>query len=181
VKIRHLVFGLVLLLSGFIAWAVGAFAGRPCSPASSIHGTERIFPAAQPDVAAAITNAFDLFRYHGLMLTDPIGSDWMARDYHPTNGFLLLPTTETLCTVQTLGFLGKRHLPYEASFHITLMADGTNRTRVVVRTVTARAVNGLGLGPCGPCTGSVRVRPIRREEENVIDAIGEKIVSSRST
>jgi len=166
-KARWIVLVLALTIAGFLAWATGALAGKPCLPLSDAKGTERIFTASQSEVASAITNAFRLFKYHDLMLTDPIGSDWMAPDWHPTNGFLLMPTVGIIGKIPTVGIFGKRELPYLATFHIRVDALTANQTRVVVRTVIAKVVDGLALGHSVP--------PVRQEEENVLSAIAEEL------
>ena len=174
-KARWIFFALALLVIGFIGWAAGALAGKPCVPLSDAKGTERIFAASESEVSSAITNAFRLFRYHDLMLTDPIGSDWMAANWHPTNGFLLLPTTSTIGTVPTVGFLGRRHLPYLATFHITFRSLSTNETTVGVRTVVAKVVDGITLGHAGTTGNTVVVPPVRQEEEKVLAAIADEL------
>jgi hypothetical protein len=174
-KARWIFLAMCLVISGFIAWATGVFAGRPCLPLSDAKGTERIFAANDSEVRTAISNAFNQFKYHDLMLTDPIGSDWLAPGWHPTNGFLLLPTVGIVGMVPTIGILGKRELPYVATFHITVDALAANQTRVVVRTVIAKVVDGVALGHGGTPGNTKRVPPVRQEEENVLSAIAEQL------
>lgn len=161
------------------AWISGGLAGKPTLSVSGPGGTSRILPATESAVAEAITNAFDLFKYHDMMLTDPIGEDWMARDWHPTNGFLLVPTVSTIATVPTKGLLGIRHLPYVATFHITLKLEGTNQTQVNVRTVTAKVLDGIGLGHGGSVANTANVPAVREEETNIIKAIEAEIKSGK--
>jgi hypothetical protein len=174
-KARWVFLALALAMTGFIVWASGALAGKPCLPLSDAKGTECVFTASASEVGSAITNAFRLFKYHDLMLTDAIGSDYMAPTWHPTNGFLLLPTTSTLCTVPTAGVLGRRQLPYLATFHITVKPIATNQMMVAVRTVTAKVMDGITLGHAGTTGNTVAVPPVRQEEENVLAAIADQL------
>ena len=160
--------GLIGLL---VAWGTGAFAGKPILPLSNRDGTERVFPVSRDKAIAAITNAFAHFRYRQMMLTEAVGSDYLAAGWHPTDGFLLCPGSAPIATVRTKGVMGKRLLPYEAYFHITLTSVETNQTKISARTVLARVFDGITLTRSGTGPRPVGVPPIRSEEENVLGAI----------
>ncbi len=178
-KARWVVLALALAMTGFIVWASGALAGKPCLPLSDAKGTERVFMASESEMGSAITNAFHFFKFHDLMLTDAIGSDWMAPNWHPTNGFLLIPTTSTIGTVPTAGVLGRRQLPYLATFHVTVRPVATNQMLVAVRTVTAKVVDGITLGHAGTTGNTVAVPPVRQQEEKVLAAIADELTSQK--
>jgi hypothetical protein len=155
----------------FFTWASGGLAGRPVLPVSDPGGSGRVFATSETQALRAISNAFRLFRYHDMMLTEAVGSDSIAENWHPTNGFVLLPTLSVLATVPTRGVLGTRQLEYLATFHITTAPVGTNRTMINVRSVSGKVLDGIAFGNGGTVANAVKVRPIRREEENVLAAI----------
>ncbi len=170
----------VLVLCGVgivlaVGWCVGALAGSPALPLSDKGGSQRTYPVSEAHAVAAITNAFRLFSYNEMMLTEAIGNDSLAEGWHPTNGFLLLPTLEPTARIATRGLLGHRQLPYLAWFHITTTAVGQSQTTVSVRTVLAKVVDGIALGRAGTTGGTVKVAPVRREEERVLAAISDQV------
>jgi hypothetical protein len=172
--------GAVLGLCGLgialaIVWCAGGLAGVPALPLSDKAGTQRTFPISKAQATAAISNAFELARYNEMMLTEAVGGDWLAEAWHPTNGFLLQPTLEPTARIPTRGLLGRRQLPYLAWFHITTTPTGESQTTVSVRTVLAKVVDGIALGHGGTTGGTVKVAPVRREEERVLAAISEQI------
>jgi hypothetical protein len=144
-------------------------------PLSDKVGTQRTYPVSEAYALTAISNAFRLFSYNEMMLSEAVGEDWLAEGWHPTNGFLLQPTLEPTAYIPTKGLLGSRHLPYLAWFHITTTPTGPTQTTVSVRTVLAKVVDGITLGHAGTTGGTVKVAPVRREEERVLVAITEQI------
>jgi hypothetical protein len=160
-----------MALSLTVAWLSGLFIGEPLSETSDQTGSSRTFWAKETQTMGAITNAFRLFRYHEMMLSDAVGTDYLAPDWHPTNGLILLPTTSIIAKVPSKGFFGTRQLAYVASFHITATAVDSNRTRVTVRTVTSKVMDGLAVGHGGVTPNLFSVKPVTREEQNVLDAI----------
>jgi hypothetical protein len=158
-----------------VVWGAGLLAGWPALPLSDKAGTERIFPVGESQTLTAITNAFEVFHYRQMMLTDAVGSDWMADDWHPTNGILLLPTLEPIASIPTRGLLGHRRLPYSATFHVTTSPAGTNQTKVNVRTVKACVRDGISLDPHGMGRGSIKVKSVRRVEEGILEAIANEL------
>jgi hypothetical protein len=170
----------VLILCGAgivlaVAWSVGGLAGSPALPLSDKAGTQCTYPISEAHVIAAITNALGLARYNEMMLTEAVAGDWLAEGWHPTNGFLLRPTLEPTAHIPTKGLLGRRQLPYLAWFHITTTPIGQSGTTVSVRTVLAKVVDGVALGHAGTTGGTVKVAPVRREEERVLAAISDQI------
>ena len=157
------------------AWSAGLLAGWPALPLAGKSGSERVFAVGEGQAVAAITNAFHGLQYHQMMLTEAVGEDFLAEGWHPTNGFLLLPTLEPTAGIPTKGLLGRRQLPYLAWFHITTAPIGQSQTTVSVRTVLAEVVDGVGLGHAGTTGGTVKVSPVRREEERVLAVISDQI------
>ncbi|SRR5258706_2281874 len=149
-------------------------------PLADPNGTEKVVAVSEPQVLTAISNAFRLFRYHDMMLPDAVGSDYMAVNWSPTNGSVLLPTLSALGTVSTRGIIGTRRLEYLATFHITTAPVSTNATRVNVRTVAAKVLDGITLGHGGTVANTVNVRPIRLEEDNVLRVIELELNSEKT-
>jgi hypothetical protein len=158
-----------------IVWMAGGFVGRPVLAVSNENGTSRIFRVSEESLKLAITNAFDLFKYPGVLFTSPIGEDWMAPNWHPTNGYLLQNTGDPLAKVPMEGLFGRRNLRYRADFHVTIVRQTNNETVVNVRTVYARVLDGISLTHSGFGPGFIQVPPIRREEENVLSAIQKEL------
>ncbi|HTJ00013.1 MAG TPA: hypothetical protein VL527_14115 [Dongiaceae bacterium] len=154
-----------------LIWVAGGLAGKPTVPTSTPNGTVRVFPVNEAHALGAISNAFQLAHYHEMMLCDAIGSDYLEENWHPTNGLVLLPTFENLGSVPTAGLLGSRKLEYSAVFYITTHPLDTNTTRVQVQTISPRIYDGLTIGHSGIVPKAVRTTPVRREEENVLNAI----------
>jgi hypothetical protein len=178
--ITRTAFGLCFLaVVVVLIWSTGLLAGWPTLPLASRDGTERVFPLPESQAVAAITNAFERLKYNQMMLSGAVGEDWLGEGWHPTNGFLLLPTLEPVAWIPTKGFLGRRRLPYMAWFHITALPEGTNQTKVNVRTVRASVGDGISLDPHGGGRGSVKVAPVRSEEERVLTAISEQIAREK--
>src|SRR2546421_7784105 len=78
-----------LIVAVFIAWCMGLLAGWPALPLSDKRGTERVFAVPEGRALAAITNAFREVCYCQMILSVAVGQDWLAKGWHPTNGFLL--------------------------------------------------------------------------------------------
>src|ERR1041385_4494722 len=74
----------------FVVWNNGTFVGIP-TEAISAGGSEIRFPIDEGDVIRAVTNALGLYRYRGMMLDEATGNDDLAPNWHPTNGFVLIP------------------------------------------------------------------------------------------
>lgn len=179
----NLVTRVVLVLCGVgmgfaVAWSVGALAGSPALPLSDKGGSQRTYPISEARAIATITNAFGLARYNGMMLTEAVSGDWLAEGWHPTNGFLLLPALEPTARIPTKGLLGGRQLPYLAWFHITTTPNGQAGTTVSVRTVVAKVVDGVALGHAGTTLGTIKVAPVRIEEERVLGAVSGQVVKA---
>jgi len=92
-KLLIVILSAVLALFLLSTWGRGGFVGRPTVPLADKDGVKRLFPASEADATRAITNAFGLFRYRRMLLDEATGSDFLAKNWHPTNGFLLDPST----------------------------------------------------------------------------------------
>lgn len=172
-KARYQALGLCLIagVSVGVAWVGGRFGGTPVLPLANPNGTSCTFAADPAEVVSAVSNAFNFFKYHDMMLTDPAGGNWRSSNRQDTNVFLLVPTTSVLGTVKTKSLLGRRVLPYVATFRITLASKGTNGTVVNVKTITSRVLDGLAFGHGGIVANTVDVAPVKIEEENIVRAI----------
>jgi hypothetical protein len=181
-KARWLVLAavLTLIVSFGAIWAKGGFSGKPALPLSDVTGTSRSFLATAADAESAVTNAFAFFKYHDMMLTDPVGEDWMAADWHPTNGFLLVPTVSSLGVVPMKTILGRRSLEYIAAFHIVVKPLGKGETQVTVKTVTSKVIAGLAVSHGGITGNTIQIPPVRREEENILCAIAAELKRKRT-
>jgi hypothetical protein len=152
-----------------IAWMRGAFAGKPTLGLAGRDGISRQFPVGEADSIIAVTNAFDLFKYKGMLLEEAVGSDYLAENWHPTNGFLLDPQ-KAIAQVSMKGLFGHRTVPYMAWFHITITPLTSNRTDITVKTVVAKILDGLALGHGGTTKRTVRVPAIRQDVMKAIEA-----------
>ena len=153
---------------------------NPSLPLADKKGTARFFVSNEAETIAAITNAFANYRYRGMSLYDAIGQDYLALDWHPTNGFVLEPVVIVSGSITNIavGTLIKRRLPYIAYFHIVAVPNDTNGTTVTVRTVLAEVIDGREPGIHGGWANHHRkVPPIRQEEENVLAAIAKELSS----
>ena len=172
-RFRWINLGIILIVGGGfgLAWVTGRLAGNPTLPLSDVNGSKRMIGVGEARALSVISNTFRLFRYRDMMLSDASGSDYLAPNWHPTNGFVLLPTVSVVGTVPIKGILGNRRLGYVATFHITTTPLATNETKITVRTVTAKVLDGIALGHGGTAANTASVPPIRQEEENVLNAI----------
>lgn len=148
----------LLAVAGTIAAVSCASSGAVGHPAV---GTARAFDASEEHVNSAITNAFGSGQYCDMLLGQAAGHDFLARGWHPTNGFLLQP-----------GIFS----PYRAYFHIVVVPLASNLTQVTVRTIKAEAVSGREPGVHGGWAFHFKtIRPIPEEEEKVEAAIAAEL------
>jgi hypothetical protein len=164
----------ILLLAGGL-WLAGDFVGRPDAKPSPPLGTSRRIHASEIEASNAITNAFKLFRYKGMMLTTAIGSDWLAPGWHATGGYLLIPAGGPIATIRTKGPFGRRELHYMPTFNIQATTVCSNETVITVHTVTAKVLDGLTVGHSGIVPNTFTVPAVQQEEDRVIDAIADHI------
>jgi hypothetical protein len=75
--------------------------------------------------------------------------------------------------------LGRRWLPYVATFRITITPLGTNRARIAVRTLESAVLDGLTVGHGGTGPAHVAVAPVQQEEQRVLDAVASELTQER--
>ena len=101
-----------------------------------------------------------------MLLGQAVGSDYLAKGWHPTNGFLLLP-----------GIFSS----YHAFFHVVVVPLAANQTKVLVRTVCAQAVDGKEPGVHGGWAFHFKeITPDPVEEQNVLAAIANELNAEKS-
>lgn len=162
----------------FVAGCVyGATGGKPALPLSDEHGTERVLPASEAETIAAITNALGNQRYRRMGLYEAAKFTWedIAPNWHPTNGFQLQPLQGPITNVP-LDRAQTKWVPYVAFFYISTAPVNTNQTKVTVRTVLSKVIDGKEPGIHGPWAYHYRkVPPVRSEEESVLAAIADEL------
>ena len=155
----------------------------PTLPLSNKKGTERTFDAGENAMLTAITNAFKDFKYRGMDLYEATKFRWddMAPGWHPTNGFQLFPLRGPVTNVPLTRSHGVA-VPYRPYFYIGLTSIGSNQTRVNVRTLLAEVDDGKEPGIHGGWAVRTRkVKPVRQEEQNVLDAIAVELLPRMAT
>ena len=176
---RHTFFVFSLLFVGLLfLHSCGIIGSNPRLPLSDKNGTVRLFTASEPQVVAAISNAFADFKYRDMSLESAIATDrsYLVSDFHPTNGFILFPLNGAITYVPVLSVVGRKRVPYTPYFHIVVTAVDTNKVNVGVRTFLAFVADGWEIGIHGGTAFHQRiVRPVRREEANVLAAIDEEL------
>jgi hypothetical protein len=156
------------LIIFIIAIGCGVIIAQPTKLTSEpTIGTVRIFEASEVDVNSAITNAFGSNRYNDMLLGQAIGHDFLARSWHPTNGFLLQPGTFS---------------SYHGYLFIGATLIASNQTKVVVRTIVAEAINGKEPGIHGGWAFHFqKIPPNLQEETNVLTEIFRYLNSEKNS
>jgi len=143
-------------------------------PPSNKLETQFMLATNESGANTAISNAFGLGQYRRMHLYEVKKSEWdyLVKDWHPTNGFILFPLIGPITNVAVKGLIGTKNLPYVPYFHITVWPVSTNKSKVIIRTVLAKVVDGKELGIHTTWANHYRVvSPILQEETNVLKAI----------
>jgi len=154
--------------------------GNPALPLSTTNGTTAIFHAPEGVVLNAISNAFatsddNPMGYRGMTLT-PVSVYSSNRGL--TNGLELFPLMGPIATVPLAG--GKpKSVPYIACFNIATKPLDNTQAAVTVRTVFSKVTDGkeASIHIVGMANHDRDVPPVKAEEENVLDAISNALIS----
>lgn len=169
------------VMIGFVLILFAAGCDKPSTADRDLankNGTERTFAADQGKTTSAVKAAFDELRHHSMMI-EPVDASQSTADWHVTNGFLLIPTTEPVSFV-SLKKGGETDVPYFGTFHIAINSMGTNLTKVTVTTIRAKVIIGKTVNVHGGWANRYReIPPVRREEENVLNAIASKLADEK--
>ena len=156
----------------------GVKGGIPTLATSDSNGTSVPLPAREDDVVAAITNAFQLFRYQGMWLyprdhAARIG-DWLPFVGQVTNGFTL---TSEPGHFTSIPLDNGKVVPYLSSFYISIKPISSMQTVVNVKTIQSSVQDGREYSIHAGWGAHFRdVPPIREEEEKVIKAIAHELL-----
>ena len=159
----------------------GVHGGDPDLRLSNLNGTSQILPAEEHEVSTAISNAFQgqnrdaLGRYRKMSLS-LARQEFESSEWYATNGFVLSPS-EPIANVPLHGGSIKV-VPYIAYFNITTRPVTPSNTMVTIRTFLPKVVDGEEPGIHGGWARHERdVLPIKAEEENVLNAVSNALVT----
>jgi hypothetical protein len=154
----------------------------PMSPLADASGSCRTLAVSEPVAITAITNALDCAHYNEMLLVPITDGDWIEDNWHPTNGFVLMPTPmSSFPKVPCKGLLGVRTLAYTACFHVFTKPVAQDRTEIVVRTVRPRIIVGKTVSGHGALAHRTRpISAIRQEEDNILTAICNQLLSNEA-
>ena len=152
----------LLAVAGGIATVSCASSGGAGPPSP---GTVRTLEASEEHVNSAIASALGSGRYCDMLLGPAAGHDYLARGWHPTNGFLLQPGI---------------YSPYRAYFHIIVAHLAANQTQVTVRIILAEAVSSKEPGVhSGWAFHFKTIPPIPEEEGKVLAAVAAELTTHK--
>ncbi len=123
----------------------------------------------------ALTNVFELMKYHGMLFLKITNSDWdyLVPNWHPTNGYILYPSSPIASIPLDTGII----VPYFGIFYVDPQSSNDmKQTTVTVRTLRAEVIDGTETGVHGGVANHTRkIAPVRQEEENVLEAIAKEL------
>jgi hypothetical protein len=123
-------------------------------------------------VEIAITNAFSNYKYKWMTLWEARVWPDVIAGVHLSEGFVLTYGDLDGIAKVPLDTDRKKWVPYLAEIHITASSINSNKTKVTVRSIHPRVVDGKKPGwHFGEAAHFRSVPPIRQEEEGVLEQI----------
>ena len=147
----------LLMCVGITACTREVRGGDPAVPLSSSNGINQVFPVPEATMLTAITNRFER-GYRGMILYPALSESYLVPNWHPTNGYVLFPILGPIASVPLQG-TKQVFVPYVAYFYIATFPVDSNRTKVQVRTVLAKVIDGKEVGVHGGWANHDRVVP----------------------